>query len=190
MQFHVTYKVLSIPCPEIVHHIRWCIRATARMWQPASVGNALYAIRLISTVHYLGRWFFTLSHYLQATAQTVFEVDLLRQLTMQLVFSACTFDSQASVYTAVHCDHDQVRLAAFSKRFHRSNASRADNVSDWKLNVTTLEDAWFLNQLIQTFADLGILNQQEFSQTTIGNRRNMELLCQRALLKMESGSPK
>ena len=44
---------------------------------------------------------------------TVFEVDLMKQLTMQLTFSASTFESQASVYNAVHGPEDQVRLSKF-----------------------------------------------------------------------------
>jgi len=36
--------------------------------------------------------------YFQTTTHTVFETELLKQLTAQLTFSACTFESQAEVY--------------------------------------------------------------------------------------------
>ena len=48
---------------------------------------------------------------------TVFEVELMKQLAMQLTFSACTFESQAAVYNSVHGPEDQVRLRDFTSNF-------------------------------------------------------------------------
>ena len=45
----------------------------------------------------------------------------MKQLTMQLTFSACTFESQASVYNAVHSPDDQARLRQFTLNFRCSN---------------------------------------------------------------------
>ena len=47
--------------------------------------------------------------YFQCMAMTVFELELLKQLIMQVTSSACTL-SQAAVYNAVHGPSDQVRL--------------------------------------------------------------------------------
>ncbi len=128
--------------------------------------------------------------YLQTTSQTVFEVELLRQLTVQLQFSACTFDSQASVYNALHCDGDRNHLGKFVTNFRRSNVSRNPDGHNWKLNVTRLEDGWFLYELIRTFSDLGLLQEQDFSKCTPGNRRDIEHLCQSAILNIQRSSPK
>ena len=71
------------------------------------------------------------SKYLQCTAETVFELELLKQLTMQLTVSACTFESQAAVYNAVHGASDHVRLQEFASNFRRSNAKQHPDGNDW-----------------------------------------------------------
>ena len=70
------------------------------------------------------------SKYLQCTAQTVFELELLKQLIMQLTFSAWTFESQAAVYNAVHGASDRVRLQEFASNFCRSNAKQYQDGND------------------------------------------------------------
>ena len=60
---------------------------------------------------------------------------------MQLTFSACTFESQAAMYNAVHGASDQVCLQEFASNFRHSNAKQLLDGNDWKLNVTWLEDA-------------------------------------------------
>ena len=83
------------------------------------------------------------TQYFQPTAHTVFEVELLKHLTMQLAFSACTFESQTSVYNAVHCDEDRIRLQEFTANLRRSNLAGRIDGNDWKLNVTRFDDGWF-----------------------------------------------
>ena len=58
------------------------------------------------------------------------------------------------------------------------------------LNVTRLEDGWFLYRLVQEFAGFGILEEVNFGCYTSGNRRNVELLCQRAMMYISISSPK
>ena len=58
--------------------------------------------------------------------------------------------------------------------------------NDWKLNVTRLEDGWFVYQLIHTFSQMGLLGKVNFSRTTSGNRRDIEYDCQLAMLKIQS----
>ena len=130
------------------------------------------------------------TQYLQTTTHTVFELELLKQLTMQLAFSACTFESQAAVYDAVHGAHDQVRLREFAANFRRSNVVQHVCGNNWRLNVARLEDAWFLYRLIYTYDQLGILETQDFSHCTPGNRRDIEHLCQCAMLKVQSLPPR
>ena len=130
------------------------------------------------------------TEYLQTTTHTVFSVELLRQLTMQLSFSACTFESQAAVYNAVHGASDQIRLREFAAHFRRSNMANHADGNDWKLNVTRLEDAWFVYKLISSFADLNTLETQDFSLRTVGNRRDIEHLCQCAMLKIQALPPR
>ena len=50
----------------------------------------------------------------------------------------------------------------FAANFRRSNMANVVDVTDWKLNVTRLEDAWFVYRLITTFAHLGILESDFF----------------------------
>ena len=105
----------------------------------------------------------------------VFEVELLKQLTMQLTFSACTFElSQAAVYDAVYGASDQMRLREFAAHFGRSNMANHADRNDWKLNVTRLEDAWF---------------EIVYIQRTVGNRRAIKHLCQCAMLKFQALPP-
>jgi hypothetical protein len=133
------------------------------------------------------------TQYIQITTHTVFEVELMKQLTMQLMFSASTFESQASVYNAVHTVHGpegQVRLKEFASNFRRSNTSKHPDAQDWELNVTRLEDGWFLYQLVYTFAEFKILASQDFSRSTAGNRRDIEHLCQTVMLTIQSSPPK
>ena len=82
--------------------------------------------------------------YFQPTAQTGFGLELLKQLTAQITFSACTFESQAEVYNSIHGHCDQERLSTFVSRFRRSNLHSLADGLDWKLNVTRHEDGWFL----------------------------------------------
>ena len=120
--------------------------------------------------------------FFQTTSYTVFEIELLRQLTAQLTFSAASFESRAEVYNMVNGIRDQDRLASFASLHRRSNPHGHEDGLDWQLNVTRLEDGWFLHRLISTFADLGILNDINLSVTTVGNRKDIDYLCQRAML--------
>ena len=75
----------------------------------------------------------------------------------------------------------ELSRAKFASNFsRRSSTSILLSGHDWKLNVTRLEDGWFLYQLIHTFSDL------DFAQLTPGNRRDIEDLCQSAMLKLQS----
>ena len=114
----------------------------------------------------------------------------MKQLTMQLTFSACTFESQASVYNAVHGPDDQAKLRQFTLNFRRSNILKHPDGQDWELNVTRLEDGWFVYQLVCTFTELKMLASQDFSRCTDGNRRDIECLCQSAMLRIQSSPPK
>ena len=128
--------------------------------------------------------------FFQTSSQTVFEVEVLKQLTAQLAFSACTFESQADVYNSLHGKDDQERLSKFVHFFRRSNIhERADGL-DWMLNVTRLEEGWFLYRLIHEFTDLGILNEQCFSVYNNGNRRDIESFCQKAMLVISTSPPR
>lgn len=124
------------------------------------------------------------------TTHTVFETELLKQLTAQLTFSACTFESQAKVYNSLHGYSDQQRLSNFVSNFRRSNIHDRVDGQDWRLNVTRLEDGWFMHRLVSTFAELGILQDQNFACYTAGNRRDIELFCQRAMLRISTSPPK
>ena len=128
--------------------------------------------------------------YFQTSSQTVFEIELLKQLTAQLTFSACSFESQAEVYNSVHGVNDQHWLAAFATHFRRSNIRGYAHGNDWQLNVTRLEDGWFLYRLVQEFAGFGILEEVNFGYYTSVNRRNVELLCQRAMMHISISPPK
>ena len=119
--------------------------------------------------------------YILVTSQTVFEIELLKQ------FSACTFESQAKVYNSLHEKEDQERLNEFVQNFRRSNIHERQDSYNWLLNVTRLEEGWFMYQLILTFNALGILGAHNFAVYNNGNRRDIELFCQKAMLKV--GSP-
>ena len=69
---------------------------------------------------------------------------------------------------------DQQRLSSFASLHRRSNPHGHQDGLDWQLNVTRLEDGWFLHKLVCTYADLGILDDIDFSHTTVGNRKDIE----------------
>ena len=76
------------------------------------------------------------------------------------MFSACTFQSQAEVYSEMHEAGDRSRLGIFSPTFKRQNII---GENDWKLNATRLEDSWFLCQLVEKFTESRTIHEQNFN---------------------------
>ena len=111
-------------------------------------------------------------------------------MTAQLTFSACTFESQAEVYNSLHGQNDQARLSSFVENFRRSNRHDRIEGHDWMLNVTRLEDGWFLYHIVRIFSELGLLEHHDFASYTVGNRRDMELFCQKAMLVISTSPPR
>ena len=68
--------------------------------------------------------------YIQTTTHTVFEVELMKQLTMQLTFSASTFESQTLVYNTIHGPKDQVTMREFASNFQHSNTSKMPKIGN------------------------------------------------------------
>ena len=98
------------------------------------------------------------------------------------------FESQAAVYNAVHGPSDQVRLQEFASNFRRSNVKQHPDGNDWRLNVTWLKDAWFLYRQICTYSNLKMLEIQDFSVCTVGNRRDIaSVSCSKCRVKLHSG---
>ena len=83
--------------------------------------------------------------YFMTTSKSAFEIQLLKELTLQLSLASVTFDSQAEVYNAVHANNDAVRLKVYEEKYARRNGDEC-----WRLNVRRLEDAWFLLSLSTT----------------------------------------
>ena len=110
----------------------------------------------------------------------------MKQLTSQLTFSAYSFESQAGVYNSVHGVNDQHQLPAFATHFRLSNIRGYADGNDWQLKVTGLEDRWFLYGLVQELAGFGIMEDVNFVCYTSGNRRNVQLLYQRAMMRAMS----
>lgn len=117
------------------------------------------------------------------SSQTIFELQLLEQLTFQLLLSACSFESQAQVYNAIHALSDQWLLAHFSNDFRWSNTQKCSDGLDWMLNTTRLEDGWFLYQDYKCVSWTWDLNGYNFAQYTAWNRQDIELLCQNSHVK-------
>ena len=64
---------------------------------------------------------------------TVFDTKLIDSVTQQILHSGVTFESQASVYNALHGENDEKRLGRFAEHFKRVRNADADSYS-WKLN--------------------------------------------------------
>ena len=119
---------------------------------------------------------------------TVFETKLIDSVTQQILHSGVTFESQASVYNALHGENDEKRLGRFAEHFKR--VRNADSCS-WKMNKTRLENGWFLYQLVLYYLEVGALHTQDlYTEVGKGNRRCIEDLCERANLKRSLSSPK
>ena len=91
------------------------------------------------------------------------------------------------MYNHLHEDIDQHRLQEFASNFKRTNIKERN---DWKLNVTRLEDGWFMFKLIQHFGENATLHCQDFNVFTGGNRRDIESLCKIAILQVTTQAPK
>ena len=59
-----------------------------------------------------------------------------------------------------------------------------------RLNVTRLEDGWFLHRLVMWFSEEGVIEEQNFKVYTDGNRRDIEMLCRIVMLRVSTHSPK
>ena len=123
--------------------------------------------------------------YFMHTSQTAFEIKLLKELSAQLALASVTFESQAEVYNALHSSEDVVRLRAFEEKFRR-----CDGEDCWRLNVRRLEDCWFTYQLAFFFGKHHLLDTIDFgTQTTAGNRKDVEDLCRKANLHLSQITP-
>lgn len=133
-------------------------------------------------------FFFKPKKYVQVTNKTVFETQLLNQLTYQMALSGATFESQTDIYNTIHGEQDALRLSSFASSF-----SRIENPASfpWKLNEKRYEDGWFLYQLIVYYDAANCLSTTDLrSQLTEGNRRDLEQLCECANLHTSQSSPK
>lgn len=59
--------------------------------------------------------------------------------------------------------------------------SHRDQEHPWKLTEKRVEDAWFLYQLVQFYADRQLLDEIDFfTDSSPSQRKDLELLCSRA----------
>lgn len=173
--------------------IQWCTLLRVQRLQQHSLASVQYVtipiIRAITrhkmTSNISSSWGWQLAFQ---TTHTVFETELLKQLTAQLTFSAYTFESQAEVYNSLHGYSDQQRLSNFVSNFSRGSIHDRVDRQDWRLNVTRLEDGWFMHRLVSTFAELGILQDQNFACYTAGNRRDRIVLSESYVEDLQMGT--
>ncbi len=78
--------------------------------------------------------------YFQVSSQTVFSIELLRDITLNLEVSCASFESRAVVYNEHFGHQASENLEIFASLFKRCNG-RGD---PWKLNEQRVEEAWFL----------------------------------------------
>ena len=128
------------------------------------------------------------SAFFQVTSQTVFEIRLLNEITLQITFSGATFESQAQVYNTMHGREDERRLESLAKTFGQIQNTES---LTWKVNEKCLEDAWFLYQLVWFYKSVDCLSMTSLSTgTSESNRRDIEELCESANLHRSLHSPK
>ena len=121
------------------------------------------------------------------TNQTAFEVQLLNQVTHQIVHSGVTFESQVLVYNASFGSYDECRLASLKDVF--SQAKTMSSFS-WKLNGKWLEDSWFLYNVILYYKSQSCLPTKDLgTDPNRGNRRDMEDVCELVNLDRSLRSP-
>ena len=75
---------------------------------------------------------------LQVTSQTIFEKQLLSDITNNIVVSGVSFESRTEVYNQNFGEERLSHLTHFSR----------DRLSKWRLNEHRVEDAWFLWTLV------------------------------------------
>ena len=149
------YSATCSECKAVIHHSSWSPKGEERV-----------------------EHFFDPSHspYISTSSQTVFEVNLLQQVTHQIVHAGVTFESQALVYNSCFGMHDEDRLAAMKSSFSR--VKNASSLS-WKLNEKRLEDGWFLYNIILHHKYAGCLETEDLAcDTTKGKRRDIDNVCE------------
>lgn len=100
--------------------------------------------------------------------------------TMQLTFSACSFESQATQFTVLMIKRDW----EFTLNFWRSNTLKHPGGQDWESNVTRLEDGWFIYH--HWTEDTSISRLWDVQMATEG----ILSVCQSAMLRIQASPPK
>ena len=115
--------------------------------------------------------------FFQLSAQTVFEIALICDITNNISVSACSFQSRAEVYNENFRELDCERL----KNFTDYGRNITDTHHPWKLTEKRVEDVWFLHQLVNFFADRDELESTNFyTEVDASQRKDIEQLCNMA----------
>ena len=110
--------------------------------------------------------------YFQVSSRTVFETQLLKDISSNMWVSGATFQSRAKVYNLNFKEKDNSRLRELQE-FARSNDE------EWELNEQRVNDAWFLWIIVNYYSSKGTLGDTniQFQYENSGKHLNTEELC-------------
>ena len=112
------------------------------------------------------------NRYFQVTSKTVFETQLLQDISSNIWVSGATFQSRAKVYNLNFKTKDSERLSGLQE-FARTNDE------EWELNEQRVNDAWFLWLIVNYYHSKGKLAETDIKcEYSYGGRHlNIEELC-------------
>lgn len=110
--------------------------------------------------------------YFQVTSKTVFEKELLRDMSNNIWVTGATFQSRAKVYNLNFSDKDRHRLKDLEE-FART----CDG--EWRLNEQRVKDAWFVWVVVNYYNSVGKLASTDINHEYCkkSNRLNTEKMC-------------
>ena len=82
------------------------------------------------------------SDFFQVSSKTVFEKDLLKDISNNIWVTGAIFQSRAKVYNLNFKEKDEVRLAELNEFCRTKN-------EDWELNKHRVNEAWFLSTIMK-----------------------------------------
>ncbi len=114
--------------------------------------------------------------YFQLTSKTIFSVDFLEDVSLNLEISWVSFESRAKVYNEKFARSDGVKLAAVAEHFNLSY----ETTDPWLLNQQRLEEGWFIWKVMY-FDSKGCLSSTGFRSTFSSSHRiDLEGMCSKA----------
>ena len=121
--------------------------------------------------------------YFQLSSKSVFSIEFLHEVGLNLEISWVSFESRAKVYNERFKKSDAAKFQLIS---HQFKLPGPESEQPWVLNHQRLEEAWFLQKIVEYYSQSGKLSSAKFpgkyfsSGGTSSHRLDIEGLCSKA----------